>query len=1430
MATILQQINSNLLDPRQYSSKDSKVIGEYPITSKFNSNTDTVEFYIYDINKQLVSYTPEFTDYKIIDPSINQEGLSTINLDVEESISKRGFNIGTYQVVFNFFKNQLNSSFRNNFFIKEISSNRTELRISSNLLTNEELEEQVNQFITVNSQEDYFSDFIINFGENKQYIANNIILDKTDPNNFSVLIKLYSPLPLQFEQNDTLWIATEVADPRAFKIIFEEESITTSNAIPLRGPNYNISTKDQISNATDFKSINNLIDNQTQLTSSDNQLQNILSQKGVNINVNYTSFSNFCHFSSAEQRLENFYYKAGLIESASSQLSQSLNITSSYTSSTQYSSSKANLEFIISDTITNFDGYENYLYYTTGSDNLTWPKSTTAPIPRLYSTSSAQVLAWYGSVANQTGLIFSASLYDEENQDNLIYTIPEYLREDSSNAPFQLFIEMMGQYFDELYLYADDITNKHNADNRLDFGISKDLVGDVLKSFGIKLYENNFNSDDLYASLIGINASGSLNAPTGNEVIETYISASTDVIPLDDVNKETYKRIYHNMPYLLKKKGTVEGLKALINIFGIPDTILRVSEFGGRNTSGTNTNYDYYQNVFNYGYTGGNIATSFTANSAFGGDEPDGIFYRFKYIGTSLPSNGDSFSIANSTSTVLTSITYKGSSGQSGSFSGSIVSASEFSGEIAVGTARVSGSLFNGEWWNVGLSDRSAVEIFIGTQNNEKTDGFQAGYITSSIGNATLTTNGFILNSNSSKFAFQELKFFNSQFTDQGFKDLVMNPYKLVNDPSKDSKNSLYFRAPLGAELEIDRTAGATNYASMHPAITGSFITQSFSANSNYAFSTTITYLPQTQSVYYNQPFAGVKNRVSDKIRLRSYTIPNNTLSPFRSVIQDSEYGNGYNNPYGTDFNIAEIAFSPINEINDNIISTLPSFNIGSYIGDPDNLISSNTSYSALNTVRDNYFLKYYSAYEWRDYVRLIKYFNNSLFKMIQDFVPAKSSVTTGVVIKQHLLERNRYPIPQVTQSTVSHVEYLQSSSVRSNLQLTGTASIISPSGSEYSASAGTGGVFAVVTEQSSSITAESGSTYTQDVQIKVNGLNGPNNIDISSSKEFYNGELLVTSNTSRPSYLATQNYDDAILATNQVISSSMIEPIPVVTSNVTLTKGGASNGQTGLFLYQQIGLPGNATYEPYDLAEANIINLAGNFPSRVQKSAFMIKELGLGITKMYLGFVTGSDNLWTSSFDQLGYGDNFDFIFTEMSSSFPQQPTGIPYRFTIASIEKTDPVLYYTIYVQNEVGKASPYNVGGGASSYLFSANYANAPLSSNISFREEVDFKFTIPQYSLNNDGVLETIPNKNATILLNEANPLANSVNTNRTSYTYQTIEFGAGVITASNLPLIKEGYATRAQVQDSNYTKTGHINARYNGSRVSSPDFNIRSKIN
>jgi hypothetical protein len=47
---------------------------------------------------------------------------------------------------------------------------------------------------------------------------------------------------------------------------------------------------------------------------------------------------------------------------------------------------------------------------------------------------------------------------------------------------------------------------------------------------------------------------------------------------------------------------------------------------------------------------------------------------------------------------------------------------------------------------------------------------------------------------------------------------------------------------------------------------------------------------------------------------------------------------------------------------------------------------------------------------------------------MIKDFVPARTSLTSGVVIKQHLLERNKYPQPQVDNTQFQNINVYSSS------------------------------------------------------------------------------------------------------------------------------------------------------------------------------------------------------------------------------------------------------------------------------------------------------------------------------------------------------------------------------------------------------------------
>ena len=55
-------------------------------------------------------------------------------------------------------------------------------------------------------------------------------------------------------------------------------------------------------------------------------------------------------------------------------------------------------------------------------------------------------------------------------------------------------------------------------------------------------------------------------------------------------------------------------------------------------------------------------------------------------------------------------------------------------------------------------------------------------------------------------------------------------------------------------------------------------------------------------------------------------------------------------------------------------------------------------------------------------------------------------------------------------------------------------------------------------------------------------------------------------------------------------------------------------------------------------------------------------------------------------------------------------------------------------------------------------------------------------------------------------------------------YQNVDYSTGLLAPLNIDYIISGTAQRASVQDSNYSQKTWSNSRYNGSRVSSTDFN------
>ena len=1051
----IQSLDPNTFEFQTYSEVDTDLIVQSQLDTVFSNDTDYIEYYIYDQNQNLIfpSTTTQLLDYDV------REG--DVILSPSENLSSLGYDLGIYNILYTFYRKRLASNISEKYFISNISSDRTEIRLDSNVINNDLIISSSNDFIEYRENSEFFVDFYLNFGNNQTVIANNIKLETEEDIDPTILIKLYEPLPDNFSLKDELWVVEELSLPQAYQLDFPFEPIIEDDFTFISGPNYNIDVIQQTSTGGESITFSTLLD--SNLTSSVNQLKNILDKKEVNININYANYSNFVHFSSAKTRLENFFYKVGLIESYNTQLGELDLVTGDTIFTPSFSSSRLSIKSKIDEIVKNFDGYESFLYYDSGS-LYSYPKQNLTPPFKLYSTGSTEVLNWIGSADPNNvyygGQALSASNFDSSNRDSLFYSIPEYLRDDPANQGYELFVDMVGQYYDNVWVYTKDISNKFDADNRLEFGISKDLVADAIRDFGVKLYASNFNTNDLFTAFLGLtttgslfpfpNITGSLPTETGYEYVNTQISASNDVVPLNNVQKQLYKRIYHNIPYLLKTKGTVAGLRALITSYGIPDTILRISEFGGKDKN-EYRDYDLKQNVFNYELqtidirgaageaTQNYLTSSFELNpswnSGFISGSPETVQLRFKSAALDPPVNNEispftkysqslfitctgsvGFSDMSTTSSALI-LEYTGSGFTSASYSGSAVSSFYNYGTLKfypdlIHNPTVSCSVFapffNEDWWSVqlnvtgsGTSNATAtllsaneIDGKIGFFSSDTKTGLDSrswgGSKNASLNNpsASIIVNNKTYNNFSG--SFQEYRMFSPTISESKFLDYVVNPYSAEGNEINSTPDELAFRAALGSQLN---TASRTSF---HPKITGSTsqITQSFSAGSgSNFFIKSDAFISNKEFIYQDQTPAGIKNRVTDKIQAEDLVLAeapygfqtpssstatissttSNVISPLESIQQHSYVSQSYT----PNVDYLEVGFSPSNQINDDINAQLGYFNLGEYIGDPRFISSSDRSYPNLDILRDAYFEKYIRGYDNKDFVRLIKFFDN---------------------------------------------------------------------------------------------------------------------------------------------------------------------------------------------------------------------------------------------------------------------------------------------------------------------------------------------------------------------------------------------------------------------------------------------------------------------
>lgn len=551
---------------RSLSNEDTQLLTSAEVVKTFKPNDNFIELSFFTLDNIILQTIPNYTNYSVVsgDTVDGQEGNTEIGIDVQEDVLSYGYQGQEVKALYNFLDYPYsNSTNPQDFYIESISPDRTEVRLVSVNLGGSNVLDTTNNLIDQFNNQAFSPDIHLYFGNNIFYSIINIDVEEFRDTN-AVLLKLYNPLPSAVNVKARVNIVEKVSDSIAFEI---NTKITPDEpVIPrLRGANFDIEIETQATEPSQYFNYNELFSFPT--TNTYRELNSLFNEKGAELGIDYSDFSNFINFSSAEERLRNFKYKLELLNSYQTQLDIIDNPGFTYTGEGSQQSSQY-YKNLIEGIINNFDHYERHLFYEKGDTS--WPKSnTTRPYDNLPTTNAA-ALTWYAAELED------AILYDAQNPDLLTNTIASYLKEDTDNRPYELFVHMIAQHFDNIWLYTDSVTKKYDADNKLNRGVSKDLVEDLLKNFGIKLYTSNRSAQDLF-KYFTINSYDS----TGESV--TTITEG-EPVSQNNYQKEIYKRIYHNLPLLMKSKGTERGLRALINCFGIPSDTLKIRVYGGQSS------------------------------------------------------------------------------------------------------------------------------------------------------------------------------------------------------------------------------------------------------------------------------------------------------------------------------------------------------------------------------------------------------------------------------------------------------------------------------------------------------------------------------------------------------------------------------------------------------------------------------------------------------------------------------------------------------------------------------------------------------------------------------------------------------------------------------------------------------------------------------
>jgi len=797
------------------------------------------------------------------------------------------------------------------------------------------------------------------------------------------IVKLDRPLANSIEVNDTLDVDGQVYDSYIEKIV-AFPLVTEQNREDFSQPDFSLDMSDlKGAEGTGWKTWDTLLD--VNATTSQQLIDHYFSGSlgNVKLNIDYSDFTNFIHFSSATERVDNFFYKVQQIETYNNRIN-TLQSVSGSEAITNISQSVVRRDRLIGG----FDDFEHYLYYSSISNNYThwsssaniiepYPKASTFPHV-LHPSTSSQGEVWY------SGVYSSASLYDEFNDARLRNMIPIHLQEDERNSEYITFVDMIGQHFDIQWTYIKSLTDINRREEHPKDGMADEILKSVAESFGWKL-SNGYSDVSLWKYALGVESDGT-----------QYQSGNLESKARQQITEEIWRRILNNLPMLYKTKGSARSIKAILSAYGIPQAFLKIREWGGPTISTRKNVYEHERFINKLELSPSKYLT--TPWDDINSDRPNSIeiigkMPKQNYHIFRLSDGGDNidyfWDYVNDTARIRLAINGT-----------NIISSSYVPYKLRRDAVFVltSGSIdiqagWVDDWGNLLANPTASLVSPNSTFNSVWTS------------TGTLQVPGPTADSNVNSYetaSIQEVRYYRDSITNEIVTEHARNTEAYFSDDNTTdldidtSFDKLMFRI-----FPDSQVATTSSYiSSAHP---NQRITQS---DSGLVLSASLTNITSNQLVgevdtqFVTVPSMGALNLMNNKIRIESTSLKGQ-LNPDKSYeLSEFDYA-------PVDSNLLGTYFTTTDTVNFDIYNSEGYFEADDWVGDPDKRY--NDDYPLVKFRAKNYFQKYTSGTAIDLILDMLSRYDMSVFEQIKQLLPARVDWHKGILIEPHIFERNKY-------------------------------------------------------------------------------------------------------------------------------------------------------------------------------------------------------------------------------------------------------------------------------------------------------------------------------------------------------------------------------------------------------------------------------------